>query len=509
MSLFAGDRNRSRAQGKWSLWNKQPDSAAEPMGVGESAPRVEAKNEGPGSAIRALGMQHEGLRVRFESLIDTTRTLRTTSDELGALLTEFGEMTASYQQKSALCDDLRFKLEMAHERAQEQNEVASALQSKNLNLQTQLETLTTQAASVERQKVSIEEQLRAVQEQLSDALLNNRNYEYSLAESRARVTSLGDELERQSQKLKENERNIQELSEDRRMVRERLAIETEERARLSKAHEELIVSSSQQKRALAETSTQLEKLKAQFVDLDAQYRASVSDAAHLRAALETSEARRDEVEVSHVSKVEALESRLKLTEKLLSKSREESRRTSDLQLEYDEAKRRLSQALAANKDIRAELDNALRQVAQFERAKVVVMERANDLVGQLREKQTLNEQASERIRLQQDLLTQTEAKNQTELEKLNERIKAMNDELAKERADKAYIEGALQIARRDRAQLQNAILELTNGGASKTNPNVVPLVERAEAELQGLQSSLVSPSGAAENIHALAQPMKG
>lgn len=489
-------------------WIK-PMPAAEPVSLAPVAkPQQEQPPESLGAAIRALGMQHEGMRLRFEGLIDAAKIFKSTSSDLEGLLADFSEISASYQQKTALVDDLKHKLEMAFTQAQEYNEAAGALQSKNLSLQTQVEALSAQSASVERQKLALEEQLRTAQEQLSDALLNNRNYEYSLAESRARVISLGDELERLTQKLKDNERSIQEISEDRRTVRERLAVETEERSRLAKAHEELLVASSQQKRALAETSSQLEKIKAQFIELDAQHRAAAADAAQLRGALETSEARREESEAAGLSKVEALESRLKLTEKLLAKSREESRRVADLQLEYDETKRRLAQALASNKDIRVELDNALRQVSQFERAKVVVMERANDLVGQLREKQTLNEQAAERIRLQQELIAQTELKYQSEIEKLNERIAAMADEIAKERSDKAYIEGALQIARRDRTQLQNAILELSNGNGQKAGPSLAPVVERAEADLQELQASLRSAQGPAENIHTFGQPQQ-
>ena len=114
----------------------------------------------------------------------------------------------------------------------------------------------------------------------------------------------------------------------------------------------------------------------------------------------------------------------------------------------------------------------------------------------------INEQTEARVKTLQDRIYQIEDTHKSEIKIFTDQIKPLSDDLAAERNSKAFIEGALQTARKDRTQLQTKIMELKKAEGEKS-------AAAQDEEAGGGQDSdqlALQIVGGEDNIITLRQP---
>ena len=175
----------------------------------------------------------------------------------------------------------------------------------------------------------------------------------------------------------------------------------------------------------------------------------------------------------------------------------------DERLIFDETERRLKIAESTITELRNEMKRDQNKLVELEQLRVTLIERAEELQAQNYEKQLLNQQAADRINTMQERFSSLEEAHALEIQKLNEQIKKMSEELASERSNKAFIEGALQTARLDRSQLQSKIIKLKQSDNAKATLLLNEIKEDELRDIELLNSQLTFND---DNVTKLHQP---
>ncbi len=485
------------------LWNNRHFPAfpkynptTTPHDLDQSAKIAEVKPD-INAAIHALGVYHEALRTRCETAYSTVKSFRTAAEEIESLFGDFGEIARTHKQQNTTLLEQEALIGQQAGALDAQAAQLRALQLSNAELGSKVENLSAARAAAESQLAVQEAHLQTMQAELKDHMAAARAHEQEAGAARAAAATQADEVARLSARLKESDKANIELAEERRTLRERMMFTNEEHMKLCKLHEDLTADARQKKRELSETQTELDKARRAGADLETKLAQSLADADALRQALHTSQAGHQDDKYSLTLQLDALKSRMRLTEQLLQKAREESRRTQDEQTAAEDLRRRLLRAEAQAEEMRATLDEKNKHIAGAEQARDAVIDRANKLLGKVREKQQLNELAAERIRVLQESLAALEAKSLEEAQSLRAQLAKLGDQLEKERTDRAYIEGALQIARRDRTQLQGIVTQNKSALAKHAPLSLVEVETAAQKETEELRDRLraSAPSG--------------
>ena len=427
-----------------------------------------------GSTIRALGGYHEGLRARCETLVSTLELFRTASDETESLFREFGSIALKLQEKSIEFEDV----------------------SKNLQQEIALNRAKQARCN------SLEIQLRRSQTELKDSNLRLKDMERELAIHKSDARAMEQEVDRLTQRLKVLDKAYNDACEERRTAREKLLFETEERLKVAKLNEEVNISLAQAKRSHAEAQSEIEQQRQREAELEAQLKKAHADNNDAQEALRASQNNQETSLAAARMKIEGMNSRLKLMEQLLEKAREEGRNMLDERLAFDETAHRLQATETALSDMRAEQKQMLTKLGDMEQSRNALIERAGELLAQVQEKQLLNEQTEARVKTLQDRIYQIEDTHKSEIKIFTDQIKQLSDDLAAERNSKAFIEGALQTARKDRTQLQTKIMELKKAEGEKS-------AAAQDEEAGGGQDSdqlALQIVGGEDNIITLRQP---
>lgn len=455
-----------------------------------------------GSTIRALGGYHEGLRARCETLVSTLELFRTASDETESLFREFGSIALKLQEKSIEFEDVSKNLqqEIALNRAK-QAEIDKLLQSRG-DLEKEINTLAPAKSAFEARCNSLEIQLRRSQTELKDSNLRLKDMERELAIHKSDARAMEQEVDRLTQRLKVLDKAYNDACEERRTAREKLLFETEERLKVAKLNEEVNISLAQAKRSHAEAQSEIEQQRQRVPELEAQLKKAHADNNDAQEALRASQNNQETSLAAARMKIEGMNSRLKLMEQLLEKAREEGRNMLDERLAFDETAHRLQATETALSDMRAEQKQMLTKLGDMEQSRNALIERAGELLAQVQEKQLLNEQTEARVKTLQDRIYQIEDTHKSEIKIFTDQIKQLSDDLAAERNSKAFIEGALQTARKDRTQLQTKIMELKKAEGEKS-------AAAQDEEAGGGQDSdqlALQIVGGEDNIITLRQP---
>ncbi|MDE2577854.1 MAG: hypothetical protein KGL46_03530 [Hyphomicrobiales bacterium] len=451
------------------------------------------------AALRSLGSYHESLRARSETTVNTIKTFRSSFDEMEALIHEFGKMARAYHLQSQTVMEQEQLLRNQAETAQKHLADLQEAQAHAAHLSGQLELQNMARTNAEQQASALDENLRGAHSELKDKTAALRTMELELAAARAALDNTNDDVTRLTNKLHDAEKVAAELGEERRGLRERLLFESEEHMKLSKAHEDMTGQATQKKRELLEALGDLQKARAEHSEAETRLAQTIAEADGLRDALRVSQTSHQEDVYSLNLQADALKSRVRLTEQLLQSAREEGRRMQEEQAQNGDMKRRLQRAEAAVEELRSQIEEKNKELVDSERSRDLIVERANELVGKLREKQALNDQAADRIRALQETNAAADQKRAAETADLHARIAKLTEMLEKERSDRAYVEGALQIARRDRTQLQGFVSQ-TKAPTRQAPLAVVEAENNTLREAEDLQRRL---RDAAENVESI------
>lgn len=447
-----------------------------------------------GAAVKELGAYDEQLRSRVERVVSHFLTMRTAEEEVTALINELGPISTAYLRQQKAIAELESAL------LTERDATASLRTAKNelinlvSDLEIQLEGVSAEKSNTQAQKAASEEKLRVLRDDLNEKSDHIRAMELELAAAKSDAFSVGIEKSNYYEKLRETESQLHQASEERRCLRETLLFESDERSKSSKAFDDLAALSIKQKQQINDLSTEIDKLRFSNKKYESDNEQLSVQLEKTIEKLHTAESQREIDNAASGAKLEASDSRMRLIEELLVNAREECRRLYDNQALYENTLQRLKTTQTGLEN-EINKNNELRyRMSELERSRDAGITRANDLTARIREEQVLNDQAEERIRILYEQMKLFESKANLQRSQLQDEIKVLLDSLEREKSHRAYAEGALQTARRDRVQLRGTIVQLKKQLSGGSKENLVELNNSNEEGEGGLLQRLTDSS---------------
>ncbi len=412
------------------------------------------------SLTEAMGRRHEVLRARCEDTLTLLDIMKKAPEAIEEIFHEFGELATELQQKTAQAQELSIAFNELREADTVNRSDVGALRRRTAELEIKLAAAELSHQDSISETRSLLETVRNLEDTLQERNVEVGVQARELSTVRAQYATVMEEVAKVRARLKDTAATLAEAESERRTLRDRLLIESEERLKQARAQEELERQYIQAKKAHAEAAAAQERQRHRITSLEAELDKANADVVSMRDALQDARARLETEAASHESQIEAIRSRVRLTETLLAQARDEARRITDEQMRMADTSDRLASSQAALEEARRERERAMEQVNELEKSRDALIGRANELLARLKERQHVSEQASKQIDSLKEQVARVRVLHEEEVEKIGGQMRALSDALAKERSDRAYAEGALETARKDRMQLQRVIATL-------------------------------------------------
>ncbi|MFZ9501176.1 MAG: hypothetical protein ACO27F_06355 [Beijerinckiaceae bacterium] len=463
-----------------------PARAAAPTSQSSSAMRAAAELEmdlpkSIADTMKQMGSHDEELRVRCEKIVELTRIVQLLPQELSSVFLTFNTVAGNLAVQRRLVDEANTSLDATRIALSNRETEIVHLRDGLSASEQKVTELTGIVVDLRDRCAQLEERVEELLDDVNERGLQIRSKGYEVEQLQAEVDGLKNDLMGAREKLKEQERALLEAASEKILLREQLAHQVDERDQLAKSYEALNVEANQIRRQALATSSELDDLRSKYGKLDAEAQVVFSESKALREALINAETLHAQSVQTYESKVAALNSRLRVSEELLSQSRSEARKLSEEQLASYKRIRELEEIPGKLADVNRSLELNVRSLKEAQAENEKLRAKASDLNEKIVAKDRLNNQAAERIGSLQETLARFHKERDAREAELRKQIEAREEAIAKERTERAYIEGVLETARRDRAQLHKTIVELrarmTTSSAPATNQSMTDYLE--------------------------------
>jgi crescentin len=458
----------------FSLLRKRKGSGGEsgdgdmPEPMQSDVPMIREKTERPETAgpvdaveaVRALGTYHEGLRNRSETALNSLKSLRTAAEEMEGLFTEFGEIARQLHLNKRELSEIKTSYGASRKLNEELRAKLSSSQAALLRLQSQIDEITSERDLLLRMRNELSDAHKTDQISLREADARAKVLENELAATRTTIENLTEKADHLSVIVGENEKQLHELREERKLLQSSVDFEVAERIRFSKLHDEVVTSMQSQRRALGSATEELDKARDRVMKLEARQSELLGEREELQASLQTAETLRETDAKNYEIRLEALTSRARLAEHLLEKARDEQRSNFRDQTAQAETQRHMRRLESEVEGLKQELQDTARRNKELEKSETQLQARVEELSIQLRGHVRSSEQSSEKIRMQQEVIEALHKRHAEYLQQVEEQTRKLNEQLENERADRTYLEGALNSARRERNFLQSQLIKI-------------------------------------------------
>jgi chromosome segregation ATPase len=431
--------------------------------------------------MKQFGAHDEELRVRCEKIVELTRIVQLLPKELSSVFLTFNSVAANMSAQRRLLDEALSGLDLTKTalslRETEILYVRDALSKSEENAASLGQKLTI----VQERATKFEKRIEELQDTITERGLLIRSKDYQLENLQTEFDTASFELASVREKLKDLEKVFMEGNNERILLREELAHQSNEREQLAKSYEALTVDANQSRRDALAFSSEIDELRGKYSKLDAEAQLVFADSRALRDALLNAENLQAQTVHSYDSKLGAMSSRLRVSEELLTQSRTEARKLSEDQLANYKRIRELEDLPAKLADATRNLDQNTKWLKDSEGENERLMAKAAELAEKLQSKDRLNTQAAERINTLQETVSRLHKDRDRREAELKKEIETRDEALAKERTERAYTEGVLETARRDRAQLHQTIVALraraTNTATASTPTSLIEYLD--------------------------------
>jgi chromosome segregation ATPase len=437
---------------------------------------VELEDDLPRSiadTMKQMGSHDEELRVRCEKIVELTRIVQLLPQELSSVFLNFNTVAGNLAVQRRLLDETNTSLDATRMALSNREAEIVHLRDGLSGSEQKITELTGLVGELRDRCGQLEDRIEDLLDTNNEKALQLRSKDYAIEQLQAEVESLRNELNAARDKLKEQEKALLEAASDKILLREQLAHQVDERDQLAKSFEALNVEANQMRRQALATSAELDDLRSKFGKLDAEAQVVFTESKALREALINAETLHAQSVQTYESKVAAMNSRLRVSEELLSQSRAEARKLSEEQLASYKRVRELEDLPAKLSESNRNVESNLRMLKEAQLDNDKLRTKIADLNEKLVTKDRLNQQAAERIGSLQESLSRSQKERETREGELRKQIEAREETIAKERTERAYIEGVLETARRDRSQLHKTIVELRARMTSASTSAVV------------------------------------
>jgi crescentin len=428
-------------------------------GIAAAAQRSQRLRKGA-FETESLGGFHEALRLKCENVAFKFSELNSTMGAVDDLFREFAKISEDLQSQVSL--NLELGRENARMRAEHDalHERVAALDFERSEAEQRLRRVEASVDSHRAEARRAAELVAQLEGRAEEAAAEANGLRRELITIQPLYADLNEETVRLRQRMDET---AHELASARasadalelRLIAESETLESERKAlrELNMRYLEARQQLSDSEQAQARMRTTIEQLQAEVARLKELDR-------ELRLMAEEERTKRETDAAAHEAKLYAIRSRSELVERLLEKAREELRTHVDATRRADQIASRLAQSEEALTATRAELVRTKDETMSLQAAKDSLTMRADELARKL------SEQDDEIQRITAEKLDQRRdmefaiAAQQKDAQKLQAQIRSLEDQLMKEKSERAYAEGALDTARRDRLQLQRLANEL-------------------------------------------------
>ena len=452
-----------------TLLARNPSTAQQPNFAAEQETLTEIERSAA-SFIRVLGSKNEALRNRCEHVIGLTQVIQPLTKELASVFDDFQKVVQELHSTAGQLEELKGNFAQQKQFSDQQTLEIQALLTKYDDVQQENERLLTDNLAGAQNYSILEEQFRITRDQLGEKTAHLRSREFEIENLKNETQSLTEDVARLSEKTRESERLIGELQDERRSLNDRLAQKTDESVQLAKSVEDLTLQATSLKKQILEASAAADKARSRLRMVETDQANVMAENENLRSAVAGAEARAEQMRTSYEIKIEALGSRIRVSDQLLAQSREEIRRLSEEQLTSLARIRDLEAVGGKLNEANDDIARITRRAEDAEKSVNSLIEKNASLFSKLQNAEELNKQAAARIESLQKSMYRFEKEAEQRYNALQARLNQITEALSKEQIERSFVEGALEVARRDRAQLQQTIVDL-KGNTSVATPS--------------------------------------
>ena len=329
--------------------------------------------------------------------------------------------------------------------------------------------------------------LSEAQLELRDRIAAKEKLERLLDAETRLSAAQGDEIRRLKDELSSKDQSLASLELSLKEASDQCALLSQENATLRDASQNLSSELEAANRRIADYETQIDQGKHRIGALEQALAEEQSTHANLRAKhLEHVERSRSEM-AALSNTVHAVRGRVDVTNRILDQTRGQLREKID---ELRAAERRLLengiQIDSLEKTTRAQKDDlaaAGERLAGLERVRAALADQANGLSEAVRAKEAALQLATRTVEQLTARLEEATAARQRAKEELDRRTGALQDEVARLRAERQLADGALEASRVERKQARRAPPTAAEGRRQAPAPATTPatLAELVEA----------------------------
>jgi crescentin len=413
-----------------------------------------------GSETEKLGGFHEALRLKCESVVFKFSELTSTIGAVDDLFQEFSKISEDLQAQVSRNLELDRDNERLRTERSALDERIEAVETERSSAEQRLRIIEASVETYRAEARRATELAKQLEVRAEEAVSEANGLRRELNTIQPLYADLNDEAARLHQRMDEV---IHELSAARssgdalelRLIAETEALQTERKAlsELNLRYVEARQQLSEREQAESRLIAKVEQMQSEIARLKEVDR-------ELRLVAEEERAKRETDAAAYEARLFAVRSRTELVERLLEKARDELRVLVDSSRRADQLAARLAKAEEALVATRGELVNAKDESMELQASRDAIVVRLDEY------SRKYAEQEEEIRRLTAEKLDQrrdTEfviAAQQKDVQKLQTQVRILQDQLLKEKSERAYAEGALDTARRDRLQLQRIASEL-------------------------------------------------
>ncbi len=454
--------------GKWT----QANGASAPQGSAphpaptsaqnapEAAPAPRAQRRKGGFETETLGGFHESLRLKCENVVFKFSELNSAMGAVDELFRDFAQISEDLQGQVSL--NLELGRENARLRAEQDalNERVAALDAERAGAEQKLRRSEASAESHRTEARRAADLAAQLETRAEEAASEANSLRRELTTIQPLYADLCEDSARLRQRVDETSHELADARANAEALELRLLAETEALETERKALRELNMRYLEARQQLSEGEQVQLRMRANLERLETDVARLKEIDRELRLVAEEERTKRETESAAYEAKLFAMRSRSELIERLLEKAREELRLHVDATRRADQMAARLTQSEEALGAARSELVKAKDETLALQASRDSAALRADEAARKLAaQEEEIHRLSSERLDMQRDMDFAVAAQ-QKDVQKLQAQIRTLEDQLLKEKSERAYAEGALDTARRDRLQLQRLANEL-------------------------------------------------
>ena len=346
------------------------------------------------------------------------------------------------------------------------------------SLQSELHKSTNRVGGLERDNERLRQEIELARQAAREIETSRAEFSNELSIKRAEVAELGRQRSQEAanaralveelQKLRDDTNlatgRIGQLETDLTVSREKLLVAEGENRSLRSSYEQTAAELSRTTQRAVESENAHATARTRLEQLESGLKEANDERKKLRTMLEEANERHRAEHHASTMQIGALQARVSATEGLLGQTRqlgiarsEEARAADRRATEAVFARNKLEKKFAEYNTSHQAMEN---QVKELEQSRATLIERCGALINALKVREAQAARAEEKIDYLTDRLTHFEDEMQVSRTALEKRIDELNMALEGERLDHSVAQGALEAARKDRAELQRELQRL-------------------------------------------------